>query len=76
MKNITVGNFNILAASGAISNLAIKPLEGKWILRFSVGIEEALLHTQKGEIRTFTKVDTLIAFLVEAGVSGATIKFN
>lgn len=74
MKSVTQSELTLLAQSGFISNVAIEPLNSKWILVVRAGATEYSLYTARNQRKEFKKLETVVSFLKNIGLQQAFIK--
>lgn len=64
-----------LAAAGAIRSVSIEPAPGDgWAVVLRIGMEERALSSARKEVRVWKRVDAVIRWLSEIGVTEAIVR--
>ena len=48
--------------------------KNKFVVKFQIGTEEILVSSKRERVRTWAKLDTVVSFLKEMGISDAELK--
>lgn len=64
-----------LAYAGAIRSVTVEPAPGEgWAVIFRIGMEERPLMSARREVRTWKRVDAVIRWLADIGISEAVVR--
>jgi len=58
-----------LAASGAVRHIEARATPGGWVIEIRYGMSTKTLATQRGQPRIFKRIDTLIGYLQQVGIT-------
>lgn len=65
-----------LVASGAVRHIEARATPGGWVVEVRYGMSTKMLTTQRGQPRCFKKIDTLIRYLQEIGITRFEVNAN
>jgi hypothetical protein len=76
MKKLLHVELVSLLSVNAVKSCSITADSGVFYLAFDINGQLRTLHTQRGNIRNFTYIDSCISYLHRIGISEAHIFFN
>jgi hypothetical protein len=68
----------ILIGSGAVRNVTIFPVTdprgNRWAVSFKIGVEEYTVGSFRQKVRLWAKIETIVEWLKDLGISDASLK--
>lgn len=76
IKKLTIEKLRLLASAGAIRELSLISKREGFVLMVSTRDDEGPLETAVGEIRIFSKIDTVARLVHEMGIDRMTLDLD
>jgi hypothetical protein len=76
IQHLTVEKLKILAAIGGVKSIELVAVADGFVMRINVKGDDAFsgaLETDKGHVRTFSKLDTAAKMIFDMGIGKATL---
>jgi len=75
MKQHPIGEREARALAGAIRSVSIEPAPGDgWAVVLRIGMEERALSSARKEVRIWKRVDAVVRWLADIGVTEAVVR--